>query len=63
MHDVVVLEAAHDMRNGVALTDVGKELVAEAFAFTGAGNKPCDIHELHHRGHDALGLNNVGQSL
>ena len=51
------------MRNGVALTDVGKELVAEAFAFTGAGNKPCDIHELHHRGHDALGLNNVGQSL
>ena len=42
MNNVVVLEAADDMGNGVALTDVGEELIAKAFALARAGNQTGD---------------------
>lgn len=32
VHDVVVLEAAHDLADRVGLADVGEELVTEALA-------------------------------
>ena len=56
VNDVVVLEAAHDVRDGVALADVGEKLVAEAFALARAGDETGDVDEFHDRGHDALGL-------
>ena len=61
MNDVVVLEAAHDVRDGVALADVGEELVAEAFALARAGDETGDVDEFHDRGHDALGLDDFRQ--
>jgi hypothetical protein len=36
---VAVLEATHDVRDGVGLADIGEELVAEALALRGAGDE------------------------
>ena len=56
VHDVVVLEAAHDVRDRVGLADVREELVAEAFALRGAGDEPGDVDELDRRRQDLLRL-------
>ena len=45
MGDVVVLEAAHHMHDGVDLADGGEELVAEPLAFRGAAHQAGDIDE------------------
>ena len=45
MGDVVVLEAAHDIGDGVHLADVAEELVAEAFALRRAAHEPGDVDE------------------
>ena len=44
--DVVVLEAAHDVGDGVGLADVGEELVAEALALGGAAHEAGDVDEV-----------------
>ncbi len=49
VHDVVVLEAAHDVRDRVDFADVREELVAEAFALRCAGDEAGDVDELHRR--------------
>ena len=61
MHDVVVVKAAHDVRDGVAFADVGEELVAEAFALARTGHKTGDVDEFHGGGHDALGRDDFGE--
>jgi hypothetical protein len=38
MHHVVVFEAADDADDGIGFANVGEELVAQAFAFRGAGD-------------------------
>jgi hypothetical protein len=45
MGDVVVLEAAQHVHDGVDLADVGEELVAEAFALGGAAHEAGDVDE------------------
>src|SRR4029078_7877520 len=45
MRDVGILEAAHDMRDGVDLADVGEELVAEAFTLGSAAHEAGDVDE------------------
>ncbi len=47
VRNVVVLETAHDVGDRMGLTDVGEELVAEAFAFGCAGDESGDIDEFH----------------
>ena len=44
------------MDDSVSLADIGKELVAEAFAFACALNQTCDIDDLHSCRNHALGL-------
>ena len=61
--DVVVLEAAHDLHDGVDLADGGKELVAQALALAGAGDEPGDIHELDGGGDDDIGLGDLLEDL
>ena len=63
VHDVVVDEAAHHLRDGVRLADVREELVAEAFALRGAGHEARDVHELDRGRQHLLGLGDVGQRL
>ena len=45
MGDVVVLETAHHMDDGIDLADGGEKLVAEPLAFRGAAHQTGDIHE------------------
>ena len=54
MLDVLVLEAAHHVDDGVDLADVVEELVAEAFTLARALHQSGDIDELHRGGHDTL---------
>ena len=61
MHDVVVLERAHDLADRVGLADVGQELVAQAFAFGGALDDAGDVDEGDGRGHDLLGVHQLGE--
>ena len=60
---VLVVEAAHDVDDGVGLADVGEELVAEAFTLRGAGHQPCDVDELDNRRHDLFGRDDRRQLL
>ena len=59
--DVVVLEGAHDLADRVRLADVGQELVAQAFAFGGALDDAGDVDEGDGRGHDLLGVHQLGE--
>ena len=51
------------MGDGVGLTDVGQELVAQAFTFGGAFYQAGDVDELHAGRDDALGLDDGGQGV
>ena len=61
MHDVVVLERAHDLADRVGLADVGQELVAQAFAFGGALDDAGDVHEGDGGRHDLFGMHELGK--
>ena len=45
MDDIVIIEAAHHVHNGIDLANVGEELVAESFALTRALNEARDIYK------------------
>ena len=61
MHDVLIVEAAHHMHNGVALPDVGQKLVAQALALGGALDQAGNVHKFHHGGGGLLGVVHLGQ--
>ncbi len=54
MDNVRVLKAADDMDDGIAFTDIGKELVAKAFTLGSALDQSGNIDELD-RGRNRLG--------
>ena len=56
MRDVAVLEAAHDMRDGVDLADVGEKLVAQPLALRRAAHEARDIDEGEPRRNDLADL-------
>jgi hypothetical protein len=59
--DVLVLETAHHVDDGVGLADMAEELVAQALALAGPGHQAGDVDELDDRRHHALGLDDGGQ--
>ncbi len=61
VHNVVVLETADDMGDGVCLANVRQELVAEPLPFRSTGHQPGDVHEFHGGGDNLLRLGNGGQ--
>ena len=61
MDDVVVVEAAHDVDDGVGFADVGEELVAQAFAFARACNQTGNIDELDDGGLHFLRIDDFRQ--
>ena len=63
MNDVVVVEASDDVDDGIALADVGEELVAEAGAVCGALDQARDVDKLHRRGDDVRGAADGGEGL
>ena len=58
--NVRVLEAAHDLDDGVHFADVGQKFIAQAFARRRAFHETSDVHELDRRqGIDDARLGNV----
>ena len=45
MGDVVILETAQHMGDGIDLADIGEELVAQPFALRGAAHQARDVDE------------------
>jgi hypothetical protein len=63
MLDVVILEAAQDMDDGVHLADIAKELVAKPFALRRAFDEPGNVDEAK-LGRDDLGrLGDAGKRI
>ena len=63
MDDVAVVEAAQHVQDGVALADVGEELVAQALSAARTPHQTGDIDDIH-RGRDrALGFTDIGKHL
>ena len=54
--DVRVVEAAHDMNDGVRAADVREEFVAEALALARTLHEARDVHELDNGGREFLGV-------
>ena len=63
VHDVIVVEAADDVNDGVALSDIGKEVVALAFALRGAGDEAGDVNDVDRGRDDDFGASNGLQFL
>ncbi len=57
--DIVVFKATDNVANGFGFTDVGQELVAQAFAFGRAFHQACNVHELHGGWQNTLRLNDL----
>ena len=56
MGDVVIVEAAQYVQDGIRLTNVGQELITQPFALARTLDQPCDVHDLYGGGYDALGV-------
>ena len=52
MRHIGILEAAHDMGDGVDFADIGEKLIAEPLAFRRAAHQAGDIDECEPRRHD-----------
>ena len=63
VNHVLVFKAADHVSDGIGLTDVGQELVAQAFTFRRTGYQACDVDEFHGGRQDALGIDDGGQGL
>ena len=63
MNDIIVIKAAHNLRDGVCFANVGKELVAQAFAFGCTSNEAGDVHKFHGGRQDAFGFDDGGQRI
>ena len=63
VHDVLVVEAADNVNNGVHLANVGQELVAKALTLACAAYQTGDIHELDHSRRGLLCVIEFGQRL
>ena len=61
MGHIIVIEASQHMDNGVSLTDVSQELVAQALATAGTLDQTSDINDFDRRGHDARRIHQLGE--
>ena len=61
VHDVLIVEAAHDVDNGVRAADVLEELVAEARALARALDEARDVDKLDDGGSLLLGVVHLGE--
>ena len=61
MSDVVVVETAEHMDDGVSLTDVAEEFVSQSLALAGALHESGDVYNLACCRHDASRVYNLGE--
>ena len=60
--DVVVVEAAEHVDDGVGLADVAQELIAQALALRGPLHQAGYVYYLARGGYDAPGVDELGQA-
>jgi hypothetical protein len=60
VHDVLILEAANDVRNGIALPYVPEELVPQPLPCASAPHKPRNINEVDRRRDDTFAADHPG---
>jgi len=60
VNDLGIVEAADDMRDGVSGANVPEELVAETLALRRAFDQAGNVDELHGGGHQAFGMDELG---
>ena len=58
-----IFKATDHLNYSISLANVGEKLITEAFALGRAANQAGDIDEFHRRGHDHVGLDDLGQRL
>ena len=63
MDDIVVIEAAQHMQDGIRLPDIRKELVSKSFPTGSTFHQAGDIHNFHRGGNGAFGLANIREHL
>ena len=61
MHDVLIVEAAHNVHDGVRAADVLKELVAETRTLACALDKTRDVDKFDDGGGLLLGVVHLGE--
>ena len=63
VHDVLVVEAADNVYNGVYLADMGQKLIAETLTLAGAAHQTRDVYEFDNGRSGFLCVVQVGQRL
>ena len=63
MHHVVIIKAPEHVQYGIALPDIGKELVAHTLAVARALDETCDIDNLNRRRNGPLWIANLRKHL
>ena len=63
VNDIVVVEAADDVNDRVALADVGEELIAQTLALRRAAHQPRDVDELDDGGGVFFGVIHFGENV
>ena len=63
MHHVVIIKASEHVQYGIALPDIGKELVAHTLAVARALDETCDIDNLNRRRNGPLWIANLRKHL
>ena len=63
MNDILILKTAHDMHHRLGLADVAQKLVAQALPLRRAFDQPRNIHKFNSGVHNALGLDQRGESV
>ena len=61
MHDVTIVETAQHMDDGIALTNIAQELVAQTFTLTGPFHQSCNIDNVAHRRHNPARMHQLRQ--
>ena len=62
MDHIIVFEATHDLQNGIDLTNVAEEFIAQPFAFAGTFDDAGDIDQFQSRWNNVLGNDVFGDS-
>ena len=61
VHDTVVVEATEHVNDGVTLADVGKELIAQAFALAGTFHETGNVDDVANCRHDSTWVHEFGK--
>ena len=56
MDNIGIFKTSNHMNDRIHLSDIRKELIAQAFSLGSAFYKTCNVHKLNHRRSHLLGM-------